>query len=199
VKIVVDTSQLEKSIDHVVNKQMPFALAKTLTDTVKDAQRALEAQLPKKLDRPTRFSLKAFGVSRATKKNLEAVIFIKDIQAEYLKYAVEGGERQPAGKAHALPAKIRLNKHGNIAGRRGGKKFEKLLAKPNTFKATIKGVHGVWQRNKKGTKVKLLIAFRPTASYEKKFPFYRIVEGVVKSRLQRNFQRAYSSALATAR
>lgn len=197
IELKLDTKEFEKSLDNLAKKQMPFAASKAMNDTANDVKRALEAQLPKKLDRPTPFSQRAFGIKRSSKRKLTVSIFIKDIQAEYLKYMVEGGTRYPKRTAHAVPVNLRTNKYGNIAGNRGGKKIAALLAKPNTFEGTIKGVRGIWQRNRGG--VKLLIAYEPKAEYEPRFPFYKIARGVIRNNFHRNLKRAFEMAMRTAR
>lgn len=193
-QVKTNIKQILRSVEDAYKKQIPFAASKALSDTANDAAKAMRAQLPKKLDRPTPFTMRAFGTRRATKHNLEAVVYIKPIQSEYLKYAIKGGRR----RKNVMPVNARVNKYGNIAGLRGGRKINTLLAKPNTFKAVINGTNGVWQRTKDG-KLKLLIAINQPARYTKLFPFYEIGKGVWSNRLPKNLRRSIDYAIKTAR
>lgn len=195
--ITVDSKAFDQAMKLLVQKQMPFAASKAINDTAKDAQNAVRAQMQKKLDRPTPFTLNATGVKRATKTRLKATIFIKDIQAQYLQYQIAGGTRSPKDKSIPIPRDIKLNKYGNIPGMRGGKKIAALLNKPNTFMGTVRGQSGVWQRTNKNKKLKLLIAFEEKATYRPRLDFFKIVAGVHKGRMQANLKRALEMALRT--
>ena len=188
---------VKKRLSRIQKKQIPFATAKALTDTAKDVQRAETAQLSKKLDRPTRFTLNAVGVRFATKRNLHAEVFIKPLQAEYLRWQIEGGTRRVGGAGTGVPTKNRkLNRYGNIAARRKG-----LVKGKKQFIDTIGGVTGVWQRygGKRNPKLKLVVAFEKEVKYEKRFPFYKIASKVADNRFNRNFTKAINHALATAK
>ena len=188
-------------------KQIPFAAAKALTDTVKAVQKAEQKQMPRKLDRPTPFTLKGISIKRATKRDLSARVFIRPIQAEYLRYQIEGGRRRARGRGLGVPTKhARLNQYGNIPGRRKG------LVKKNQFIGEIRGILGVWERghySKRGkfsargksmaTSVRLVIAFERSVEYKKRFPFYKIGEGVIKGTWRKYFNASIQHAIRTAR
>ena len=79
----------------LVSDQVPYATAVALTKTAQDAARELNAELPRYLDNPTPFTRNAFTLKRATKRDLNAIVFAKDVQAKYLRYQVFGGARAP--------------------------------------------------------------------------------------------------------
>lgn len=201
--------KLKKNLDTIAKRQLPFAIAKALTKTAWDVQKEETKQLPQKLDRPTPFTMKAFGVIGATKRNLVATIYVKPMQAEYLKFQIEGGIRLPKRKALAIPVQEYLkNKYGNIP--RG--KIQTLLRQPNTFSGKVSGIAGIWQRGhyskkgkwsiaskKRGAALKLLFAYEPRALYKKRFPFFEIAKGIVTSKFNKNFNEAFEEALRTAR
>lgn len=104
--------------------QVPFAVASALTATVKQVQTAMPGMLEADLDRPTDFTKRGMYIVPARKDKLQATVGVKDTQAEYLLYQVQGGDRYPRKKALKLPAEalkgglttagIKLDAHGNI-------------------------------------------------------------------------------------
>jgi len=194
ISMKADIKQATRKLRGAQRKQIPFATAKALTDTAWDVAKEEKRQLPMKLDRPTPFTQKAFGVKRATKRSLVATVFIKPIQAAYLGLQIRGGVRKPKSRAFPVPVNQRLNKYGNMT--RG--KIAKLLAKPDHFSGTINGVGGIYQRQKKGG-VKLIIAWEDQAHYRPRFPFYKIGKGKARAVIARNMKRALDKALRTAK
>lgn len=197
--IKVNALEVDRAFKDLEKKQLPFAIAKSLTKTAQDVKAESERQLERKLDRPTPFTRRAFGLRRATKTRQVATVFIKDIQAEYLEYAIEGGTRSPERKANLVPVSIRLNKYGNIPSKAKGRKIRALLAKPNVFQGTVRGVSGIWERTNKNTRLKLLIRFEDTVKYKPRFNFYGLARGVASKRMPRNFNQAMAEAIRTAR
>jgi len=175
-------------------KQIPFAMAKALTDTARDVQQEVTRQLPEIFDRPTPFTMRAIGFSRATKQSLTSTVFVKDIQAAYLKLEVLGGTRTPAKRALVLPTDLPTNQYGNIP--RG--QIKRLLARRDVFSGKVRGIAGIWQRTAARGLI-LLVAYEPKATYPKRFPFYDIGKRVVMQRIEPNFRAAWAYAVATAR
>lgn len=89
-------------------------LAQALNKMAFKIAEAMPGQMERAFDRPVPFTLKAFGVQRATPKNLRAVVYAKDRQAQYLWYEIEGGARTPSRRLLRLPAHVRLNMYGNL-------------------------------------------------------------------------------------
>lgn len=174
-----------------VRRQLPFATAKALTDLAKDVQAEEKGQLPKHIDRPTPFTQRAFGVRRATKRQLESRVFIKRIQQEYLRIQIEGGTRTIPGAGTGVPFVRKLNRYGNIPGRRKG------LLKAGEFIANIKGISGVWKRIGRG--VRLMVAFESKVVYKKRFDFYSIGIKRADKRWPALFSAALDNAIRTAR
>ncbi len=188
---------VQKQLTRIQRQQIPFAAAKALTDTARDAQKAVKKQIPKKIDRPTRFTVNAIGFARATKRKLSSEVFVKPLQEKYLKWQIDGGTRTVGGHGTGVPTKNKkLNKFGNIPGRKGG-----LVKGKSQFIATIAGVSGVWQRygGKKNPRVKLIVAFEQTVKYEKRLPFYKIVTRTAASQFPKRFNQSLRLALATSR
>lgn len=209
--------EFERGVRDIDKRQIPFATALALTRTAQGGQGQVKRLLPRLLDRPTRFTERGVAIQRATKRNLVAAVFFKDIQAEYMHWQVDGGTRYPARRAIPVPVGVRLNKYGNMPRR----KIAQLLARSDTFTGTVKGIAGIWQRGKRGKRrrggtgtkgntqnrvgnvrvgsVKLLVAFEPQARYRKRFPFYRIVERHVQRSFDHEFEKAFREAVDGAR
>jgi len=62
-----DMKPIIKHLDKTQKKQIPFAAAQAINNTLFDIMKAEKAQLPKKLDRPTPFTMKAFKINKAKK------------------------------------------------------------------------------------------------------------------------------------
>jgi len=204
-KVKGDMKPIIKHLNKTQKKQIPYAAAQAINSTLFDVMKAEKAQMPKKLDRPTPFTLKAFRINKAKKTELVGDIHITPERWKYLKYQVEGGTR--TGNIGVPTRNAKLNKYGNIPMRRKG-----LIKNKNQFIGTFNNIGGVWERghySKKGTfttkgksastALKLIVAFENTVTYEKRFPFHKIAKGVARKKFQRNFKHSLARALATAR
>ena len=119
-----DLKDLIKKLDARRN-QLPFAIAKTLTDLAKETKNKMPAHLETDLDRPKDFTKKGMFITPANKTTLRSVVGFKDRQAKYLAPQIAGGARQPkafevkipgAGRMLAMPgAGAKLDRYGNIS------------------------------------------------------------------------------------
>jgi len=189
-----DLKKLTRDLTRLQKKQIPFAASVAINETAENAQAALKAQAQKKLDRPTKQTINAFRVGRkSNKNNLTRNVFILPWAAAYLRYQIDGGTRVVLGKGTGVPVNARLNKFGNIPGRKKG-----LVKGKKQFIATINGITGVWQRHgRKGKFIKLIAAFETKVNYTKRLNFYKIVNGVVTNRFNKNMNKALKRALST--
>ena len=188
--------EVQRQLSRLQRKQLPFATSMALNNTAFQAQRALKKQAPIKMDRPTKFTVNAFQVKKSSKRNLVATVFVNENRADYLKYQIHGGTRVSKGRGTGVPTRHKkLNAYGNVPGRRSG-----LVKGKKQFIATIKGVPGVWQRYGRGGRaVKLMVGFEKQVTYRPRFPFYKIVGGLVRNRFQKNMEAAIVRALQTSR
>lgn len=185
-----DLKKLTKKLTALEKKQIPFALAKAVTDTAKSVQVAVTRQLKSDIDRPTPFTQKAVGMKRATKKNPEATIFIKPIQSKYLKYQIDGGTRKATADSPVLIAREKQrNKYGNLPRN----KLSRLKAQS---KLIVKDRLAM-QRLKRS--VKPLAYFAKQAVYKPRFKFYERAKSTTQQTFKHKFKAALRQALATAR
>lgn len=195
-----DINKTIKQVGKFYAKQVPFATSVALNETAKDIQQAEQKALPRELDNPTPQTVKGIRMFRSSKRNLESGVFIIPHIDKFLRYQIHGGTRPPRSKTEAVPVQVRLNKYGNIPGRRQGK-LGKLINRPDTFSGTIKGVAGIWQRGKgrNRNRVTLLVAYEPRTRYTRKFNFYQHAQRTASSRWPRNFNRSLTAAIRTAK
>lgn len=193
VSVKTNVDKAMRSLAGELKRQIPFAVAKGLTQTAKDVQRAETEAINKDFDRPTPFTQRAVGIAPATKLSQAARVFLKDIQAQYLGIQVEGGTRLPKRRALVLPGSgLKLNQYGNIP--RG--RVKALLARKDVFSGKVRGVGGLWQRQKIGPP-KLMIAYQQQAQYRKRLPFYEVAQRTIERTVTRNLEAALRQALAT--
>lgn len=201
VNVKTNIKEITKWTTSVQKKQIPFATAMAINATLgigkgntgKKLDKVLGQQMEQKLDNPTPRTKKAFYRLRATKTNLTGVLGFVDWAAKYMQYQIEGGTRA-SGKKFGIPTKnAKLNKYGNIPNRKDG-----LVKKKNQKIMTINGMTGVWETHKDRT-VKLIIAFKNSATYKPKFPFYKIAAGYVNKNFTKNFIKEMNKALKTAK
>lgn len=172
INIKSNSKQIQKQLGRKYKKHLPEATRWALNNTAKKLNRTYKKQAVKTLDRPVPFTLRGFKIGFASKRKLESFVVVTDAVAKYLKFQVEGGIARPT-KPEAVPTENQsLNKYGNIARK-------KLVGNNMEVRPTKTGM-GIWKIYKKKPPV-LLVAFKKTINYKKRFPFYKIGNGVVKS------------------
>ena len=196
IKVSVEMKDAVRQLRRAGERNIPMAVAQTLTGTaihLRDVQRRV---MPKYLDRPTPYTRNAFLYQKAKWQDfrtgrIKSRVYAKDIQGSYLKYQVFGGRRLPKRRAIVVPGRhTKLNKFGNLT-----KEYvQNKLARDDTLVATINGVGGLWQRMKSG-RLKMLVLFTDDATYkDKPYPFFTISHRVVKKELPRQIKRALQRA-----
>lgn len=191
-KLRVDGARKTSASLRKAARKFPAAFAEGLNVTLAEIEKKELIEMERKLDRPTPFTKKAFGKFRAKPTKLNAVLYIKPIQASYLKYTIEGG---------ILPSNItptraaRLNKYGNLPSKRRG--LEGIAGKAKKkFIAEINGTLGVWQRyGRGGSKVKLLAFVKRNAVRRKRWDFFGVAQRIVDRRLRSNVAAAIDDEL----
>jgi hypothetical protein len=198
--ITSNAKEVSKWLGDLERKQIPQAFANTINITAFQARKALTAQMNKRLHKPTPFTQRAIRVKKATKRNLSAVVYVNEIQAEYLKFMYFGGIRMPKKKSIPVPTKaMRLNKYGNMPR----KKIDRLLNDGKHFSGVVKGKggtrRGIFKRLRGGKYVKQVIAWKDKAEHKKRIEFHKTVEGVVSNNFEKNFSKGLAFALKSAR
>lgn len=205
IDVRTNIAEIKKMFDGVRNDQLPFATAQALNATANDVAKRLTDTMERYIDRPTPATKKAWMFSSgrfrgypAKKNYLIATIVPPAAIAEYLKWTVFGGTKVEGGAGSTVPydKNARLNRFGNIVGKRSG-----LLKGKRDFIGNIKGIDGVWRRTggRKTRGVKLIHAFEKTVHYQSQYPIFEIANKTVKRKLASNFNREFRKAIASAR
>lgn len=102
IRVEHDLDKLTKLLDSIKSRQVPFATAKALTLTAKEAQKDTYREFESKFDRPTPLTMRSLFIKPATKRDLTAEVFVKDrpiggknskSTAEILRHQFGGGTR----------------------------------------------------------------------------------------------------------
>lgn len=171
-------------------RRLHHEVARALNDVATDVVSDLNRQLPRRIDRPTPFTQKAFAILYAKKSNLNATILIKDIQAGYLTAQEYGGTRYPKNAALVVPVNQRLNKYGNLP--RGA--IKRILARKDTFAGRINGNAGIYQRIK-GGRLRMLVAFEPRTKYRPRLKFKETALRTIDKKYDPRFTEALERAM----
>lgn len=191
--------QAQRGLGPEMKLEMRKALRRAINATLMDVLKNTIKRLPKVLDRPTRFTMKAFRIRYASNRTLRGSVHAKDIQAKYLLPQEVGGTVEPEGRAIPVPGeKQRLNKHGNLA--RGT--LKRGFANRTKFFSGTPGrglPAGLWQRMGKAgrTRLKMVALWAERAFYSKKpLKFKASARKTADARLPVHLDREVTKALA---
>lgn len=189
IKIRDNYKQFISDLKRVEKKQVPFASMRAINKIGPMMQKHYKLKMRKVFNNPTPFTERAFGFFKANLRTLTGVFFIKSLQEDYLKYQIDGGIRSTGKKIPVPFWNARLNKYGNIIGKRSG-----LIKKDTQFIGRVKGVDGVFERQRSGPP-KLLYMFHDSVSYNKgRFDFFGIGQNFIdryfKKLLRREIKKA---------
>ena len=187
IKVTSNEKELKKKMNVFQRKHLPKATAEALNAIALKVANAERAQLQKKLDRPTPFTIKSINYSKANARHLDATIFIKDIAAKYLHYPLSG-EAENASKGMLVPVtggEEVLTRFGNVQGAKQGTTANK---RGRFFKGKylFKNVSGG---------VKLLAVWKDQIQHRKFMDFFKIAFGLIKKNYDRELDRQIKKAI----
>jgi len=154
VKIESNIKEFRRSLNEAARKQIPFATARTLTLTARQAVQDVKAKMPAYLDRPTPFTQNSFYSTTARKGELTAEINIRSFAPKggtpperWLSPEIFGGERRMkrfekrlsdlSGGQYVIPGRgVQLDQYGNVS--RG--EIQKILSRLQAFADTGQNV-----------------------------------------------------------
>ena len=176
-----------------LGNQLGPAVAQGLTRTMRAVEQhelnAMEAQI----DRPTPFTLNSLWLQEARPTHLDTTLGIKHIAAKYLTRPIQGGDVD--NTLVPVLGNLKLNRYGNIIGKRGGVKLIKKKG-PRRFYKEIGGTFGVWERQKdKQRSLKLLVFKDPDAPRAPRWKYFDTAQRVIEGRVLRDLSAAIQAAL----
>ena len=204
VNVSSNYKQLSRSLDQLGRKQLPFAFAKTLNQTMKAVGKYTVARTyPQAFDVRNKSFFKAAmftgdAVRWATKTKLRASARDRFDRGNLQLHATGGTKRARSGRM-AIPSRY-------TKARRGPKGVRKNL-RPRAVVDTPKGYidrdgprDAIFQRYGRGGKqVRLLYVLQPSAKITKRFRFYEDAERITRAVSPKLFSRNFSHAIRTAR
>ena len=196
--------KLSRSLDQVGRKQLPFAFAKTLNETMKAVEKYTVARTyPRAFDVRNRAFFKASmftgtAVRRATKTKLRVSARDRFDRGNLQLHATGGTKLARSGRI-AIPSRF-------TKATRGARGVRKAL-RPRAVVDTPKGFidrrgsrDAIYQRyGRGGSKVRLLYVLQPRARLRKRFRFYEDAQRITRKVSPKLFRRNFSQAIRTAR
>lgn len=194
--VSIDFRSAVEALDGAQKRQVPFAIAKTLTGLAFEARKHLvDVTGPRDFDiRNKRFLGVALRVDPARKDKLEATIYDR-LGREYLKTQAEGGTKKPRGSAIAIPSR-------ELQAKRTSTGVPKRLRPrniPATFKLRIGADEYLARRKGRAKKLEVVYLLERKAMIPKRFRAYEDVAAVVQRSANEIFAREMARALASAR
>jgi len=204
VNVSSNYKKLSRSLDQVGRKQLPFAFAKTLNQTMKAVEKYTVARTyPRAFDVRNRAFFRAAmftgsAVKRATKTKLRVSARDRFDRGNLQLHATGGTRRARSGRI-AIPSRYTKA----TRGARGVRKALRPRAVVNTPKGFIDrdGPRDViYQRYGRGGKrVRLLYVLHRSAKIPKRFRFYEDAERITRAVSPKLFSKNFSHAIRTAR
>lgn len=203
-RVEIDSRDLRKIERAGYGRQIPYALSRSINRLVYLAQQEVRSKADRHIDKgATPWTKSGIRYRNSRKSNLVSEVYVADGR-EYLKKVVYGGEVRPEKSALVVPAKIRLNKYGNIS--RG--KVRKLTANKAKFfvgvpkgKADVPDNEGVWERMGRGGRKNLrqVVRFKERRYQRPIFPAPKIALKKASRLLRSTLKREMSRAIASSR
>ena len=192
VQIKSNEKELRKKMGLFQRKHLPKATANAINEIGAKVVNAERAQIQKKLDRPTPFTIKSVDMPakfRAKPNDLSALVFIKNIAQDYLKYVYQGGIERPSKSKIFAPVTSaggeRLNRYGNLIGL----KAKKVDNNKNLFFKN----DALWKRQ--GDGLKLIAVATKFVKHKKFLDFFKIGIGVIKKNYDKELDKQIAKAI----
>ncbi|MEK9918004.1 MAG: phage tail protein [Pelagibacteraceae bacterium] len=196
-----DYKRLERRLNAIERKQLPFAFSKTLNKTAEKVKEKIALEtFPESFDvRSKGFAKATLAIERSNKRKLVARVYDRFGRANLMLHA-KGGIKKAKSRSLAIPGD-KLRKRRRAKGMPDASKPKEILKQPRTFVATMKsGKHGIFQRRgKKRLPIDLLYSFKRSAVIKKAFRFYEDANKVVHDNLSHIFNRELKAALRSAK
>ena len=204
VNVSSNYKRLSRSLDQLGRKQLPFAFAKTLNETMKAVGKYTVARTyPRAFDVRNRAFFKASiftgtTVRRATKTKLRVSARARFDRGNLQQHATGGSKRARSGRI-AIPS--RFTKAARRArGVRKALRPRAVVDNPKGYIDRDGPSDAIYQRyGRGGNRVRLLYVLQPRARLRKRFRFYEDAQRITRSVSPKLFRKNFSQAIRTAR
>ena len=218
IKMSIDAKPLMKDLDELGQRQIPFALMKTLNNTALDFQAEQQEHIARRFTlRRQQFVLNTVKINRgdfATKENLRAIVRI-DPDRDVLSKFEDDGQKTPmfGGHAIAIPIEAKRSKQDIISNAnrpralqltnvftKGSEKIAKGLKRTFMIQKAD-GSGGIYQRqgSGRGSSIHLLFLFRTRVPLPRSLQFMENAKRVCEERMSVNWAKWIAEAIRTAR
>ena len=208
-----------------MGRQVAFAAANAINAVGKKVADEMPTRIDAAIDKPTPFTRRGVRVLKyANKSRLEATVGFMAAQAKYMKWATDGGVRDPGAAGLRIPAAIKLNEFGNIprgiiaqliSVARKERKLGKVKARriavsrdvelfygdptDQTGKPWPRGIYKQVKTGGRSQLIPLVIFPVKRAIYRQRLDFPTIASGIIRREWDRTFDGELAAALRTAR
>lgn len=179
-------SLFNREIAVVVNKATAATINDLLFAAKKSAASTLTTWFPNMRPRFKNFLGRGILVDKATSDSLLGVVGFRSELTRQIAFEEGAGVRKPKGRKIAVPV---------AAKSRSIRSPKAVLRRKNTFAAKIKGVDGIWLREKSGKLVLLYVLKNQTIHRVKKSRFERLVDNSSRRRYRRLFEQNFDRSL----
>lgn len=197
--------------------QVPFAVSKALNEVAYQSRVDMRKYMSRIFNAPIPFTLNGVLYKRSTKRDLKALVYLRDEVANYLEAQIEGGSRDDKGlevglksrsifKRNNIPRGVffipmpayRTGRGGNITKARARKILEETKKKDGKFFLMVDDEDGrplVFEKMRGGKDVRLALIGVNTVRYKKKLDFLEQVEKTVAKTFAKALDKALDDAL----
>lgn len=191
--------RVQRWLNKLATEDVPRVIADTINDIAFKGKVEETRQIEKDIDRPRPFTTREnqFLVRKVSQKKINsgAVVRMKDIQANYMRWTVYGGTKKGSSKGIPVGPANQRNKFGNTPGyknfvskRKGDARFF-IVDMRNRNKSTRHLKPGVYRKykNKKRHPKKVMGFYRKTAFTKRQYKFARGYKRFTKANVRRLF------------
>lgn len=175
-------------------KNLSGVLPYTLTGCAFDGRIKLQKDMGKYIHSPTPATIRGVYYTKAIKGDKRPFSEVKfsPLAWKWMRYQVLGGTR--TGNTLTAPVAANKNSHGNVVA---GQRASKILGTGGAFRATIRGIDGLWQRG--SDSLKLMHVYKSSLRYESILPMQKIVYNeatrVFPAKFKQNVKKALSRSV----
>ena len=194
ISVVSDVARFTAHMDEAAERQVPFALARALTWTAKDAQGDVQGGLPSRFTLRNSFLTNSIKIQPASKNDRPFAVVGATDRVAFMALQETGGTKHTrSGSRVAVPIKAKRNKRDIIPmGQRPGA----LRGKPKIFKVTSGSGAGIMRRvGRKRYPVEILYWLKHGVTVQPAFGFKGTTSETVSKRFGTNFVESLSQAM----